>query len=113
MTTNFNETNSKHNREVESGIRRIFENELKSICWAEKELVKTIPWLIEEVSSEELKTVLQNDLEVKKAQYKRLQAIFDTLEVPFQATKCEAVEGLIRDTEIKLNEIANDSPVLA
>jgi ferritin-like metal-binding protein YciE len=102
----------KYNSEVENGIRRIFENELKTICWAEKELVKTIPWLIEEVSSEELKVVLQNDLEVKKTQYKRLESIFETLEMPFQSTKCEAVEGLIRDTEIKLNEIANEENVV-
>ncbi|MEJ7587979.1 MAG: ferritin-like domain-containing protein [Ferruginibacter sp.] len=81
------------------GLRDLFEDSLKDIYWAEKALVKALPKMAKNATSEELVMALTEHLEVTKNQVTRLEEVFATLGVKAQAKKCAAMEGLIKEGE--------------
>jgi len=107
-------TTKKQNRssssveEVETanneGLCDLFEAELKDMLWAEKALVKSIPKLIKNATSDELKDALSSHLSETEEHVKRLEDVFNTLEVKIQTQKCEAMEGLIKEATTIMNE---------
>ncbi|MEO6189255.1 MAG: DUF892 family protein, partial [Saprospiraceae bacterium] len=78
------------------GLRNLFEAELKDIYWAEKELVKAIPKIIEKLTSDVLAEVLTGHLKETKKHVKRLEKVFTSIGVIAQAKKCEAMVGLLK-----------------
>jgi ferritin-like metal-binding protein YciE len=89
------ETLSDHNSKLE----RLFEDELKDIYWAEKALVRALPKLLRNVTSEELYKVLEDNLTETEDHVVRLENVFRTLGKEPKAKKCEAMAGLIREAE--------------
>ncbi len=78
-----------------SKLMTLFEDQLKDILWAEKELIKSIPKMISLASSIELIEALTNHLEQTKDQVTRLAQVFRSIEVKPSTQKCEIMEGLI------------------
>lgn len=95
----------KSKLEVAQGIRELFTDELKDIYWAEKALVKALPKMIKNASSDELILALTDHLEVTLMQVNRLEEVFVSIDVKPQAKKCEAIEGLIKEA----NEIMQNT----
>ena len=95
----------KSKLEVAQGIRELFTDELKDIYWAEKALVKALPKMIKNASSDELILALTDHLEVTLMQVNRLEEVFVSIDVKPQARKCEAIEGLIKEA----NEIMQNT----
>lgn len=89
---------------TESGLRELFEAELKDIYWAEKALTKAIPKMLKKATSGELQDSLEDHLRVTEGQVSRLEEIFELLEVKPQAKKCEAMAGLIKEAEVIMGE---------
>lgn len=79
------------------GLRQLFEDELKDIYWAEKELTKAIPKMIKNASDEKLIKALTGHLEVTKTHITRLEEVFSSIGVKVQAKKCEAMAGLTKE----------------
>src|SRR6188768_767388 len=80
-------------------LMKLFEDELKDIYWAEKALTKAIPKLIKNATSEELIDALESHLEETEEQVKRLEKVFELIGKKPVAKKCEAMEGLIKESE--------------
>jgi ferritin-like metal-binding protein YciE len=80
-------------------LRKLFEDELKDIYWAEKALTKALPKMAKNASSEELVAAINDHLEVTKNQVVRLEQVFEALGKKAQAKKCDAMEGLIKEGE--------------
>lgn len=78
-----------------SKLMTLFEVQLKSILWAEKELIKSIPKMISLASSVELIEALTLHLDQTKDQISRLARVFRTIEIKPSTHKCEALEELI------------------
>lgn len=97
--------NEKSKLEVAQGIRDLFTDELKDIYWAEKALVKALPKMIKNASSDELILALTEHLEVTLVQVNRLEEVFVSIDVKPQAKKCETIEGLIKEA----NEIMQNT----
>ena len=53
------------------GLRDLFEDELKDIYWAEKALIKALPKMIKNTTSEELATALKEHLAITEEQVRR------------------------------------------
>lgn len=87
-----------------SGLRELFEDELKDIYWAEKALVKAIPKMIKNATSEELIAALEDHLEVTEEQVSRCEEIFNAIGTKPQAKKCEGMTGLIKEAEDLMSE---------
>jgi ferritin-like metal-binding protein YciE len=96
--------NSKNETDTSAGLRILFEDELRDIYWAEKALLKAMPKLIKESTSEELATSLSNHLTETKEQEERLERVFASLGISAVAKKCQAMAGLIEEANELLAE---------
>lgn len=82
-----------------STIEALFEHELKDIYDAEKRLTKALPKVAKAVTSEELRTAVQEHLEVTKNQVTRLEEVFRLMEIPAKGKTCAGMKGLIEEAE--------------
>lgn len=80
-----------------SQLMSLFEDELKDIFWAENALLKAIPQMIKNATSEDLNRALTSHLEETKEQITRLEQVFTLIKVKAEAKKCDAMEGLIKE----------------
>ena len=87
-----------------SQLMKLFEEELKDIYWAEKALTKAIPKMIKNATSAELIEALDNHLAETEEQVKRVEQVFESTGKKAVAKKCEAMEGLIKETEEIMEE---------
>ena len=81
-----------------SQLMKLFETELKDIYWAEKVLTKTLPKMVKNASSPELVTSLKNQLNETQEHVSRLEKIFEVTGVQATAKKCEAMDGILKET---------------
>jgi ferritin-like metal-binding protein YciE len=113
----FAEANFEANAEATNGLRDLFEGGLNDIYWTEKELMKTLPNMVENASSIELANTLKSHLNETKEHVSRLEEIFETTGIKATAKKCEAIEGLINESKgiIAKTEIGNirDAGIIA
>jgi ferritin-like metal-binding protein YciE len=98
--------NPKHSSKEALGLRELFEDFLKDIYWAEKALVKAIPKMVGNATSEELIAALEDHLSVTQGQVSRLEEVFELLGKTARAKKCDAMEGLIKEAEGIMEETA-------
>jgi len=83
----------------ESKLMELFEEQLKDMYWVEKSLVKAIPKILKNVSSEELVDVIQDHLDETETEVEKVEKVFQSLGKKAVATKCEAMDGLIKEAE--------------
>jgi ferritin-like metal-binding protein YciE len=74
-------------------------HELKDIYYAEKQLVKALPKVIEKASSPELKRAIEKHLMETEGHVNRLEQIFDLLGQPAKAVKCKGMLGILDEGE--------------
>jgi ferritin-like metal-binding protein YciE len=86
----------------------LLREELKDIYDAEKRLVRAIPKMAKKVSSDDLKAVLTEHLEVTRNQVARLEHIFEILDVPAKGKTCAGMKGIIEEGEETLEMNAED-----
>lgn len=101
--------NSKMNDDAKnsmpsSALMKLFEDELKDIYWAEKALLKALPKMIDNATSEELIEALTNHLAETEEQVSRVEQVFESFDKKAKAVKCDAMEGLIKEAESIMEE---------
>jgi ferritin-like metal-binding protein YciE len=87
-----------------SKLLKLFEEELKDIYWAEKALVKAIPKMIRNASSEELGRALEHHLSETEEHVTRAEQVFEAIGKEPKTKKCEAMDGLIKEAEQIMKE---------
>jgi ferritin-like metal-binding protein YciE len=85
-------------------LKKIFEEELKDIYWAEKHLTKALPKMAKAASSEDLQAAFEDHLQETEEQVNRLEQVFEICEIKPQAKKCEAMEGLVEEAQDLISE---------
>ena len=83
----------------DEGLRKLLTDQLKDMYWAEKELTKAIPKLINKSTSPELKNALKEHLQTTESHVQRVKEIFGLLGEKPNAKKCVAMEGLIKEAD--------------
>jgi ferritin-like metal-binding protein YciE len=86
-------------------LKELFIDELKDIYWAEKHLTKALPKMAKAATSEELRGAFEDHLEVTMTQIERLEEVFELLEIPARAKKCEGMEGLVKESQSIMEEM--------
>ena len=81
-----------------------FEHTLQDVYFAENAITKALPKVIEAVSNGDLKTALKDHLAETKGQIKTLEAVFKSIGKKASGEKCDAIEGLIKETEGVIEE---------
>lgn len=89
----------------------VFQLQLENLYDAEKQIVKALPKMIAQASSEELAEALQEHLDQTKEQVTRLEVIFGRMGEEPGARKCEGIEGLIGEGEKSIADLKK-SPAL-
>jgi ferritin-like metal-binding protein YciE len=80
---------------------------LKDIYYAENQIVKSLPKLIEKATNRDLSKGLRDHLEETKNQIARLDQVFKKLGQEPKAVKCPAIDGLISEADELAGEVAN------
>lgn len=90
-------------------LRELFIEELADIYSAEQQLVKALPKMAKAASSEDLRTGIEHHLEQTEEHIRRLEQVFEIFDEKAKAKKCEAMAGLIKETQECLEEDAEAS----
>ena len=83
----------------ETKLKELFIEELKDIYWAEKHLTKALPKMRKASTSEELASAFEEHLTVTQTQIERVEQVFELMDMPARAKKCEAMEGLVKEAQ--------------
>ncbi len=78
-------------------LEDLFEDSLKDIYWAEKALVKELPKMQKNASSDKLKKAIGDHLTQTENHVKRLEDCFAALNKKAAAKKCDGMAGLIEE----------------
>lgn len=85
--------------------------ELRDIYHAEKQITRALPKMAKAATTPELKQAFELHLEQTRGQIERLDQVFEQLDLPKRAKKCEAMEGLLEEARAAMEEI-EDATVL-
>lgn len=80
-------------------LAEAFHHTLKDIYYAENALTKAMPKMIAAVDDGDIKSAFEDHLKETKKQVKILKEVFATIDKPAEGEKCDAIEGLIKETE--------------
>lgn len=91
-----------------SNLNDLFVETLTDLYCVKENLVKTLPRMAQKASSENLKQAIQNHISETEIHVQRLEQVFELLDQKASAKICEALEGLIREAEEVMGEIADE-----
>lgn len=80
-------------------LAEAFHHTLKDVYFAETALTKALPKVSKAARSKDLKAAVDHHLEETKEQIKILKKVFATIDAKAEGEKCDAIEGLIKETE--------------
>ena len=80
-------------------LHDLFEDTLKDVYYAENAILTALPKMMKAASAKALQAAFAGHLEETKAQIKRLDEVFDILDVKPAAKECHAIKGLIAEGE--------------
>lgn len=95
----------------ETMLHELFLDELKDIYWAEKHLTRALPKMQKAATSSELASAFQNHLTETEGQIGRIEQVFELLETPAKAKKCDAMEGLVKEAQSLMEELPKGTMV--
>jgi ferritin-like metal-binding protein YciE len=93
-------------REINT-LEELFAHGLKDIYYAENQILKTLPELIESATNHQLKKGLKDHLKETEGQVQRLAQIFAMREEKPKGTRCPGINGLISEGEDLVGEISD------
>jgi len=82
----------------------LFVHTLQDIYYAENQIVKALPDMIGKATDAQLKAGFEKHLGETKNQIKRLEQVFDKLDMTAKGVDCPAIDGIIEEA----NEVAGD-----
>jgi ferritin-like metal-binding protein YciE len=95
----------------ETMLKELFTEELKDIYYAEKLLLKALPKMSKAATSEELRDAFNEHIAVTEGQVGRLEQVFEILDLPARGKKCDAMEGLVKESQSAIEELPKGTMV--
>jgi ferritin-like metal-binding protein YciE len=83
---------------------KLYVDQLRDVYNAEKQLTKALPKMAKAASNQELRSALEEHLEVTKRQVERLEEVFRGLGRPATGKTCKGMAGLIEEGQEILEE---------
>lgn len=83
---------------------KLYMDQLKDAYSAEKQLVKALPKMVKAATSPDLRTALEEHLDVTRRQVERLEGIFQDLGKPASGKTCKGMAGIIEEGQEVLQE---------
>jgi ferritin-like metal-binding protein YciE len=85
----------------------LFVHTLRDIYYAENQIVKSLPDMIEKASDPQLKQAFKSHLDETKTQVKRLEQVFQMHGTEASGVDCPAIDGIIDEAEDVAGETAD------
>lgn len=92
-------------------LKDLYVHELRDLYNAEKRLLDAIPKMADRASMDSLKQALKSHLEETKRHCNRLEQIFEDLGEKPSGETCEAMQGIIEETQEVLDSDGGDSTI--
>jgi ferritin-like metal-binding protein YciE len=89
--------------EIDS-LRELYVEQLRDLYDAENQLIKALPKMAKEASSDELREAIEEHLEQTRDQAERLEQIFEQLGEKAKGKKCKGMQGLLEEGKETLEE---------
>ena len=87
----------------------LFVHTLRDIYYAEKQIVKSQPGLIEKASNSELKAGLSAHLDETHGHIERLEEVFRMHGAEAKAVDCPAIDGILKEIREIVGDVADAS----
>ena len=85
----------------------LFLHQLQDIYYAQHQITKALPTMIEKATSPDLKAGFQTHLRETEGQIERLDRVFDLLGEKSKAVTCPAIDGIIKEANEVAGEVAD------
>jgi ferritin-like metal-binding protein YciE len=85
----------------------MFLHGLQDIYYAEHQITKALPKMIEQATNRDLQAGLRSHLEETNRQIERLDQVFKKMGQEPKATDCPAIDGIIKEADETAGEIAD------
>lgn len=85
-------------------MKDLLHHDLKDLYSAERQIIEALPKMIDACSDDELRSALEEHLEVTRKQKDRLEKISEDEGFDLKGHKCKGMEGLIKEGEELLEE---------
>jgi len=103
------QSKGKESKQKESQLNKFFLDQLKDIYYAEQQLVKALNEMKSQCTTEELEDAFEDHQKHTERQVKRLEKVFQLLGEKPEGKKCEAMDGLIKESKIIISETKQGS----
>jgi len=80
-----------------NSLDTLFEDELRDVYDAERQILKALPKMIKAAKNENLRAALESHLEETRAQVDRLEQAFDALELKARGKHCAGMAGILEE----------------
>ena len=87
----------------------LFLHTLQDIYYAEQQIVKNLPDMVKKASDPELKQGFEIHLRESETHVKRLEQVFDKLDISAKAVDCPAIDGILKEAKEVAGEVDDKS----
>ncbi len=87
-----------------ASLRKLYEEDLKDLLNAERQILEALPGMVRQASHQRLKEALEEHRRVTEQHVKRLETIFETLGKTPRGKKCKGMEGLLEEGKEMMQE---------
>ncbi len=92
-------------------LNDLFVHTLQDIYYAEQQIVKNLPTMIEKASNPQLKAAFQAHLSETQNQVQRLEQVFQMHNEPIKGVTCQAMDGILAEAKEIISD-CSDAQVL-
>ncbi len=89
----------------------LFVHQLRDIYYAEKQIVKALPKMIDKASDSDLKSGLRQHFDETKNHVTRLEQVFEMMDSQAKTVDCPAIDGIIKEANDVIGDV-EDKDVL-
>jgi ferritin-like metal-binding protein YciE len=98
----------KAQEQGKAGLRKLLEEQLADMYYAEKQLVRTLPKMAKAAKDKALAAAFESHLMETRAQVERLEQVFKQMDMPAKGKTCPAILGLLQEGSELMEEFARD-----
>lgn len=92
-----------------TSLNELFIHELRDLYNAERQLVEALPKMARSASRSRLEKAFNTHLEETRSHVERLEDIFDSLGESPEGVKCDAMEGLLKEGNERIERQGHDA----
>jgi ferritin-like metal-binding protein YciE len=86
----------------------LFMHGLKDLFYAENQIAKSLPDMIEKATNAQLRAGFEKHLSETERQIQRLEQVFELLDAEAKGDKCPAIDGILKEGSELMGEVADE-----